>query len=124
MKTVAAALILLGAVAMAPAQKYVEGTPTPADRAELKKHELGYKQAKAAFAKTKNAKTKKTYVDATVRFGTASMTSPVLDRKVKYKNALALYREALKLDPKNAEAKNNSEMIISIYKSMGRPIPK
>jgi len=27
------------------------------------------------------------------------MTTPVLDRKVKYKQALRLYREALKLDP-------------------------
>ena len=78
---------------------------------------------KKAYAKTPNAKTKKTYVDATVKFATASMNSEALDRKVKYKQALKLYREALKVDPKNAEAKENAKMIEDVYRSMGKPIP-
>ncbi len=51
------------------------------------------------------------------------MTSPLLGAKVKYPRALRLYREALKLDPNNKEAKANKKMIEDIYRSMGRPIP-
>jgi hypothetical protein len=41
----------------------------------------------------------------------------------KYPKALALYRVALSLDPDQPEAKANSEMIIGIYESLGRPVP-
>lgn len=100
------------------------GTPTKNDAAELKRHEQAYKAAKQAYSKNKSEKTKKAYVQATVRFGTASMTSPALDTKVKYRQALRLYNEALVLDPKNKEALNNKALIVSIYESMGRPVPK
>lgn len=40
-----------------------------------------------------------------------------------YKLALGDLRRALRYDPDNAEAHEKAEMIISIYKSMGRPIP-
>jgi tetratricopeptide (TPR) repeat protein len=52
------------------------------------------------------------------------MTSPALTPKEKYPKALALFREALKVDPKNKVALENKNMIEQIYKSMGRPIPK
>ena len=80
--------------------------------------------AAAAFKKSPtNEQAKSDYIAKTVRLATASMASESLDRKVKYRQALKYYREALKVDPTNEEAKNNSEMIISIYKSMGRPVP-
>ena len=79
--------------------------------------------AKTAYLKRPNAANKRRYVVATVRYGTACMTADVLDRKVKYRKALHLYREALKVDPTNAEAKNNAAMIESIYRMMHRPIP-
>jgi len=105
---------------------------TPAQVSEAKKNrqlltaaESLYTKSKAAFAKKpKDAKIKKTYVDSTVSFGTITMNSPLLGPKEKYPKALALYREALKTDPKNEIAKANKDMIDQIYKSMGRPIPK
>ncbi|MCE9559896.1 MAG: hypothetical protein K8R88_13220 [Armatimonadetes bacterium] len=84
-----------------------------------------YTKTKAAFTKKpKDAKIKKSYVDATVSFGTITMNSPLLGPKEKYPKALNLYREALKADPKNEIALANKDMIEKIYKSMGRPIPK
>ncbi len=84
-----------------------------------------YKAAKAALSKNpKDAKAKKRFVAAGVKFGHESMMSSVLDRKLKYKQALTVYREVLKVDPKNPVAKQESELIINIYKSLGRPVPK
>ena len=40
-----------------------------------------------------------------------------------YKFALADFRRALRLQPDNAEAKGKLDMIESIYRSMGRPVP-
>ena len=40
-----------------------------------------------------------------------------------YKFALGDYRRVLRLDPANAEARNKMDEIVSIYNSMGRPVP-
>ena len=40
-----------------------------------------------------------------------------------YKYALADFREVLRFDPANAEAKSKLEEIEAIYRGMGRPIP-
>lgn len=104
----------------------------PADTPQMKKEKAmmaqytaQYVKAKAGFTKSpKNAKLKKAYVIATVRLGTATMTTPSLPPREKYRGALRYYREALKVDPKNVEAKTNKDMIEAIYKKMGRPIPK
>jgi hypothetical protein len=42
---------------------------------------------------------------------------------VLYKFALGDYRRALRYDPANAEAKAKADEIVSIYQSMGRPVP-
>jgi TPR repeat protein len=82
-------------------------------------------KAAAAYAKAhSDPKAKDAYVAATVRLATATMVSEELGPKEKYRKALKFYREALKVDPTNVEAKNNSEEIISIYKQMGRPVPE
>lgn len=92
---------------------------------DLKTLEASYSSAKAVYAKKpKDAAAKKKYVAATVAFGTATMMSDKLAPRVKYVGALRLYREALKIDPKNKEALENKNMIERIYKDMGRPIPK
>src|ERR1051326_1846825 len=44
-------------------------------------------------------------------------------RPMLYKYALADFREVLKYDPDNAEAKEKVDTIVSIYQSMGRPVP-
>lgn len=93
-------------------------------KAQLAASEKVYKAAKAAYQAKPSPKTKKAYVDATVAFGTKTMMAPVLAPRQKYRGALALYREALKLDPKNKEALNNKKLIEDIYTQMGMPIPK
>jgi len=40
-----------------------------------------------------------------------------------YKYALADFREVLKYDPENAEAKEKVDTLVSIYQQMGRPVP-
>ena len=100
------------------------GDSNPAnDAKQLKSAEKSYLSAKKAFKGAPTAAHKKSFVVAADRFALLSMTSAALDRKVKYKQALQLYREVLKCDPSNYEAKSNSDLIISIYKSMHRPIP-
>lgn len=84
-----------------------------------------YEKTKVAFSKApKDAKKKKSYVDATVTYGNITMLSPVLGPKDKYPVALKLYREALKFDAKNPTALANKKTIEDIYTQMGRPIPK
>lgn len=82
-------------------------------------------KAKAAFEKASgNEAAKKAYVDAKVKLATETMLDPNLPPREKYPKALKLYREVLEMDPKNEEAKVNSQQIVDIYKSMGRPVPK
>lgn len=100
------------------------GQTVGTDKKSLARLDALQAKAKAAYQKRpKDGSIKKQYVEATVRYGTACMTSDDLDRKVKYRKALRLYREALKVDPTNKEALNNKKLIESIYRSMGRPIP-
>src|SRR5438105_4830921 len=97
--------------------------PSAKDVKELKTAEAEYGAAKKIYERKPNAARKKAFLGATDRFAMTSMMSPALDPKVKYRQALRLYREALKLDPSNHEAKHNSDLIVSIYKSMHRPVP-
>jgi hypothetical protein len=55
--------------------------------------------------------------------GTFRMNDPNAGARVKYRAALDDYRKSLAADPANAEAKHNKDLIESIYKQMGRPIP-
>jgi tetratricopeptide (TPR) repeat protein len=118
-------LLALAVSAFAPQQISAQVPPSASDTKKLIGLEKAYKAAKAAYFKSpKNAALKKRYVNATVVFGHESMVSTALPPRTKYKQALRLYREALKLDPKNPVAKPESELIINIYKQMGRPIPQ
>jgi len=115
------AVVSLLGVSLATAQP---ATGMKAEKEKLLKMEKAYKSAKAAYLKSpKNPKLKAAYVDATVKFGTGTMLSPTLGPKDKYPKALKLYREALKIDPKNKEALQNKKMIEDIYRQMNRPIP-
>jgi hypothetical protein len=100
----------------------------PVSAAEEKKSiaVLLKKQAttKAAFTKApKDPKAKKAYVDSNVALGLQYTYAQTVDRKEKYKLALQCFREALKYDPKNQDAKQMHDQIVNIYKSMGRPVP-
>lgn len=93
--------------------------------AELAKIEKAQQAAKAAYLKSpKDAKKKKAYVDATLVLANNTQASIALSSKDKYPKALRLFREAIKVDPKNKEAIQGRDTIESIYKSLGRPIPK
>ncbi len=98
-------------------------SPNQDDAKLLAKTEKEYIAAKAGYHHRSSAKSKQAYVIATVKYGTVSMVATTLPPKTKYRQALRLYREALKLDPTNHEAKSNSDLIISIYRSMHRPVP-
>jgi hypothetical protein len=120
------ALFVLVCAALGGAQGYMGAQKAdPNDAKQLKALEKSYVASKAAYKKKpKDAKLKKAYVAATVKYGHESMMSTSLDRSLKYRQALRLYREALKLDPENPVAKPESELIIRIYKSLGKPVPK
>jgi tetratricopeptide (TPR) repeat protein len=93
--------------------------------ADLEQLEATYDEAKAEYEKDKsNAANRDAFVAAAVKFGHESMMSPALDTSVKYRQALRIYREVLAIEPENEVAKRESELIIDIYESMGRPVPK
>jgi hypothetical protein len=66
---------------------------------------------------------KKAVAAAYATRGTVHMNDAKAGARVKYRAALADYRKALQADPGNAEAKTNKQMIESIYKQMGLPVP-
>ena len=100
------------------------GAQIPAEKA-LANYKTAYLAAKKRLAATpKDKKVRAAFVVAGDRYATATMTADSLPPRTKYRDALRLYREVLKVDPKNREAANNSKMIIDIYKSMGRPVPQ
>lgn len=103
----------------------VRPRPTEGTDAQLTQFQKDYETAKSAYAKDpKSPKAKEALVITTVRLGTATMVSPALESRVKYRRALELYREALKLDPENHEALANKKQIEDVYRSMGREIPQ
>ncbi len=122
MKWLVATLLLLS---MVTAFAQVNPSATPEQEKKniallLKNHAT----SKAAFTKKpKDAKAKKSYVDSNVALGLQYTYAQTVDRKEKYKIALSYLREALKHDPKNKDAKEMYDQIVSIYKSMGRPVP-
>ena len=100
-----------------PSQKMAPIEPANNDTADLKALQKKYNAAKSSYAKDHSKKNE--YVMATVAYATAVMNGPVPPRQ-KYSQSLWLYEDALKLDPKNQEAKQNRDMILSIYKQMVR----
>ncbi|MGV3617135.1 MAG: hypothetical protein ACO1SV_17545 [Fimbriimonas sp.] len=91
---------------------------------KLKQLEKSYLAAKSALEKKpKDKKVRDQFVTAGVKFGHESMVSPDLGPRIKYKQALRVYKEVLKVDPKNEVARKETDLIVSIYKQMGRPIP-
>lgn len=81
--------------------------------------------AETAFKKKPtDAKLKKAHLDAARKLANAVLVSPALAPKDKYPKSLRVYRGIMKIDPKNAHAKKQIDLIEGIYRSMGRPIPK
>jgi tetratricopeptide (TPR) repeat protein len=109
---------------LTPAQSQME-SDIQAGAEDLAKLEEAYNAAKERQEKNPGDEQAKTeFLEAAVKFGHESMMSPSLDTKVKYKQALKVYREVLALDPENKVAKQESDLIVQIYESMGRPVPE
>lgn len=113
------------AATTAPTNKTTQST-IPANRVERAKAELAeakaaYNAAKVAFQK--NPATKDQYITAAYAYGEITVLSPVLVPKEKYPEALRVFREITKLDPGHAEAQGWIDQIVSIYESMGLPVP-
>jgi tetratricopeptide (TPR) repeat protein len=114
------------ALLMVPAFSQYNNKPvSPAEeKKNIAKLLANHAKAKAAFVKApKDVKVKKSYVQSNVALGYQYTYSATVDRKEKYKIALKYLREALKHDPKNKDARTMHDQIVSIYKSMGRPVP-
>lgn len=57
-------------------------------------------------------------------YGESVMNNAAMPPFRKYPAALKEFRTALELDKENKKARENIDLIESIYKSMGRPVPK
>lgn len=127
MRVLLIGVALLGAV-VASSQAAKGSDPNKAldakELAMLKSLEAKQVAAKAKFVKApKDAAMKKAYIGSTIKLADAVLVSPALAPRAKYPKALKHYREVRKVDPKNAHAKQQIDLIEGIYKSMGRPIP-
>ncbi|MBX3114911.1 MAG: hypothetical protein KF836_10130 [Fimbriimonadaceae bacterium] len=74
--------------------------------------------AKAAYLSAKNSN--KNLADASYEYGAIVVESPVLSPSEKYPLALALFRQTIKLDPKNTEAVEWEQTIVGIYAGLGK----
>ncbi len=122
------AAIVLSSLLFSVAIAFAGQSPAQEDRAEkllLARLEKEHSHAKTLFSKSpKDPKARAKYVAASNRLAYASMQALSLGPKVKYPKALRLYRDVLKVDPKNSDAIRWKKQIEDIYRSMGRPIPK
>jgi hypothetical protein len=85
-----------------------------------------FADAQAKLKKSpKDAKVKKTYVEAAYKYGHTVMTSQgKLPSRVMYRAALALFRKALAVNPEHKPSLDDKKLIEGIYQQMGMPIPK
>lgn len=124
-RSLASFAILLTVISPAFAQTAKKSSPEAAEKAELARLKSKYTTAKKALkAKKGDATRKVAFADAAANYGTLVMNAITYkDRSLKYKTALNLFREALAVVPTHTQAQQNKEMIESIYRSLGKPIP-
>lgn len=72
----------------------------------------------------KNEETRAVLASTHFAFGEKIMFDKALPPFQKYPAALKNFRKAVEYDPKNRKAADHINTIESIYKSMGRPVPK
>jgi cell pole-organizing protein PopZ len=98
----------------APASADKPSLATPELDAKIEKAEAKAKAAGASDADKKAAAA--AYVERANVYYTAQQPSL-------YKFALGDFRRALRYDPANEDARGKLDQIVSIYQSMGRPVP-
>lgn len=107
---------------MTSEQALKEATKADASLATLDK---AFKEAETKLKKSpKDAKAKKAYVDACYKYGHQAMTNGNKSPKILYRAALALYRRALKVDPKHQPSLDDKKLIEDIYQTMPGGVPK
>ncbi|MCS6884655.1 MAG: hypothetical protein RMM17_03315 [Acidobacteriota bacterium] len=79
---------------------------------------------KSYEANPKDEQLRKRLAQATYEFGSSVMYDESLPPRVKYPQALKLFRRTLELEPGHKEAAAEIEQIKEIYASMGRPVPE
>lgn len=95
-----------------------------AERRMLVHLEEKHRMAKAEHTRApRDAAKRKAYIDTTLKLGIETMTALSMPPREKYPKALRLFREVLRVDPKNKEATKWRDQIVEIYRSMGRPVP-
>ncbi|MEW6733689.1 MAG: hypothetical protein AB1489_20340, partial [Acidobacteriota bacterium] len=104
----------------APAGSSASGAP-PAGPEVEKPAEL-VELEKTYEKNPKDEATKKKLVQATYEFGRKINYDNGLAPRVKYPQALRLFRKVLELDPAHQQAAAEKKQIEDIYVSMGRPI--
>ncbi len=118
-------LMAIASLAWAGGGQGAKDAAAKKEREKIAQLQKAYEKAKASYqAKPKDEKPRKAFVQAATVYARTTMYSSALAPKEKYPVALRVYREVLKADPKNEEAKQAVQTIESIYTSMGRPIPK
>lgn len=123
--------LLVGLVALtgcsSPPESNEQVTPKQPIASEpaipMEELQASYQETATKYEATKDDASKAAYVDATVAYATAVMSGDGKPNE-KYPKSLKLFDEALRLDPDNEEAKTNRQLILDIYKSMGKEPPK
>ncbi len=100
----------------------VQNGATKADVEKLETAAAGLEKQQKARPNDSDLKART--AEADYQAGHAMMMSEELDRKVKYRGALKYFRRALALNPDHKLAAEDKNLIESIYKQMGRPIPQ
>ena len=119
----AAGLTLIPAAASFAAKPAAKPAPAAA-AAKDPEAKLAALEAKLAKA-PKDAKLKTETAEAAFQAGYyIEYKKPGLSPREKYRPALKLYRRAMELNPKHAEAAKERKQIEDIYKGMGLPIPQ
>jgi hypothetical protein len=136
MQTGIALALALFTASLAGAQKPPAGAKPPTTAEAIKKvSKLDpalaplEKAANAAHAKLvkqpKDVKLRWSYVEASYAFSHAVMTDRgKLPPAIQYRAALGLERQTLAVNPHHQPTLDDKNMIESIYRQMGRPIPQ
>ncbi len=107
-----------GGTTTAPAAGASTKVPEPEKPAELVNLEKEYEKNPS------NAEAKKKLVQATYELGRKIEYDEALPPRIKYRQALKLFKRALELDPTHKESLAEKEQIEAIYRSMGQPVPE
>jgi tetratricopeptide (TPR) repeat protein len=111
--------------AQAPPPPFFRGGAAGGDKPSPKTVQLEKRavQLSAQYKKKPTPQLKNQAAQAWYEYGHVRMTDNALSPRQKYRPALKAFRQALKLNPNHKQAKAEKDMIESIYRQMGMPIP-